>query len=126
MMLLPGPGRKSAASALLRVAAGLVDERLEEREVLALLRVPEDAEGKAAGGILERLHRPVLRPRRCHEPLADPAVALVVVALDRGALPEEPGEARALLELDVVVGEDARRVLVLVVADELRQMLDEV
>ena len=47
-------------------------------------------------------------------------------ALHRRVVAEDLGEPRSLLERDVVVGERARRVLVLVVADHVGQMLDEV
>ena len=53
-------------------------------------------------------------------------VALVVMRLDRRALAEELAELRRRLDAHVVVGEDARRVLVPLVADDLGQVLDEV
>ena len=49
-----------------------------------------------------------------------------MMRLDRGALTEQRAEPRSLLDLDLVVGEDARRLLVLLVADDLGQVLDEV
>src|SRR5688572_12986992 len=88
--------------------------------------MPEHAEREAAGRVFDRLDRPVLRPGSFGEPLAEAAVALMVVALDRRALAEQPLEAAAGLERDLVVAEDAGRVLVLLVADDLGEMLDDV
>ena len=130
--------RPSRAGGAAAVAAGLglalrlpvrprlVDERAEEGRVLAFLRVPEHADGEALVRILDRLERPVVGPRRLDEPVADRPEALVVVRLDRGALAEQRAEPRPLLHVDLVIGEDARRVLVLLVADDVRQVLDEV
>ena len=50
------------------VPAGLLHERLEERQVLALLRMPEDADGEALRRILERLDRPVVGPPASRRP----------------------------------------------------------
>ena len=58
-------------------------------------------------------------------PLAQPAEALVVVRLD-GPVAQERRQSRALAHVDLVVGEDARRVLVLLVPHDLGQVLDEV
>jgi hypothetical protein len=49
-----------------------------------------------------------------------------MVALNRRAVAEEPLQPAARLEVDVVVAEHARSVLVLVVPDHLREMLHEV
>ena len=112
--------------ALLAVARGLLDERLEERGVLALLGVPEDAEREAPGRILERLDRAVVGAGGLAQALAEAAVALVVVALDRRVLAERRAAAVLREDVDVVVGEDARRLLVPLVADDLGEVLDEV
>ena len=79
------------------VLARLLDERLEQREVLALLRMPEHAEREPVRRVLERLDRPVLGPGRFAEPLAKPAEALVVRRLDRRAVAEDLAELRFAL-----------------------------
>src|SRR5581483_11055286 len=82
----------AAAAAALSLATRLGDERLEERAVLARLRVPEDADREAPLGILERLDRAVVRPRGRPQPVADPPQPLVVVRLDRRPLAEQLAE----------------------------------
>src|SRR5918996_1419479 len=119
-------GLRTASTSLLTVAAGLLDERPEEGKVLARLGMPENADGETAPGILERLDRAVLGARRFAQPVAEAPVALVVMALHRCAVAEDALDARAGNELDVVVGEDAGRVLVLLVPDHLGQVLDEI
>ena len=79
------------------VPAGLLDERLEEREVLALLRVPEHAEREAVRRVLQRLDRPVLGPGRFAQPLAKAAEALMMRGLDRRAVAEDLAELRFAL-----------------------------
>ncbi len=87
----PPISRASPSSAAVR--ARLVDERLEERRVLALLGVPEHADGESLRRILERLERAVFGPRRLDEPFADRPEPLMVVRLDRGPLAEQGAEA---------------------------------
>src|SRR5918999_5461500 len=108
---------------MLPVAPSLLDERLEEGGVLPHLRVPQDAERKAPGWILEPLDQPVLRPGDLPEARADAAEALMVVGLDWDTLAEQPAEPAVRRDPHVVVGELAGRVLVLVVSDDLRQVL---
>ena len=84
--------RRLALALRVAVGARLVDERAEERRVLALLRVPEHADGEPLAGILDRLERAVLGPGRLDEPVADAAEALVVVRLDRRPLAEQRAE----------------------------------
>src|SRR4051794_5354631 len=112
--------------ALGAVLAALFDEGLEQALVLADLGVPEDAQREAALRVLERLERAVVRPCRLAEAPAELPEALVVVRLDRRVVAEQRLEPRARLERHVVVGVLTRRVLVLVVADEVGKMLDEV
>ena len=88
--------------------------------------MPEHAERERPGRILDRFHRPVLGVGACHEPLPQAPEALVVVRLHGRVLPEQRAHARPGVDLDVVVGERAGRVLVLVVADQLGQVLLEV
>ena len=109
------------------VRARLGDERGEEPAVLAGLRMPEDADGEAplrsstASGVPSSA-RAVTR-----SPSPSCAEALMVVRLHRQRAPAEQRARGAIrLDLDLVVGEDARRVLVPLVADDLRQVLDEV
>src|SRR5437868_13294375 len=120
-----GPGwlRLRAAGA---VRARLGDELLVELLVFARLRMPEDAEGEAPRRILDRLDGAVLGDRGHAQPLSEAPEALVVVRLDRCALAEQLPEPASRLERDVVIREDTRRVLVLLVADDVREVLDEV
>src|SRR2546430_1163 len=84
------------------------------------LPTPEDAGGEPRGRIRERLDRPVVGVRRDAQALAEPAEALVVMRLYRRAVAaEQLTEAGAVVDLDVVVGPRARRVLVLLVADDV-------
>ena len=87
---------------------GFLDERLEESPVLALLRVPEDADDEALRRIFERLRRSVRRARRFAEAASELRVALMVVRLHVAAGAEDRGEAGRRQHGDVVVGEDAR------------------
>ena len=90
------------------------------------LRVPLDADDEAARRILERLERPVVGPRRLHEPVADAPDRLVVVRGHVRLLAHDRGKPRARLHLDGMVRELAGNLLVHVVADLLGQVLDEV
>src|SRR3954468_24434194 len=87
------PQPVSSSGAAVPVLAGLRDELLEEREVLALLGEPQDAEREPAPGFAERLDRPVLGPRDRRQPLPQPAEALVVVRLHGRSLAEGLVEA---------------------------------
>ena len=84
---LPPVGER--AESLLRarraVLASLLDERLEERGVLARLRVPLDADGEAQRRVLDGLERAVGGPRGLDEPVADPSERLVVMRRHLGA-----------------------------------------
>src|SRR5205823_3775057 len=119
-------GNGSELAALLPVASRLADERFEQLHVLAGLRMPEDAEREAPVGRLDCLDRTVLRLRGDTQTVADSPEPLVVMRLHGSVVPEEPGETRPWLERDVVVGERARRVLVLLVADDVGKVLHEV
>ena len=88
--------------------------------------MPENAEGEPPRRILDRLERSVLGPGRPGETLPQPAEALVVVALHRRAVAEDSLHSAAGFQLDVVIAEDARRVLVLLVTDDVRQVLNEI
>jgi hypothetical protein len=88
--------------------------------------VPEHAESEALVGILEPLHDAVVGPGDRPQPLADPADALVVVRLHRRVLTEQGAQAALLRDGDAVIREEARLVAVPLVADLLRQVLDEV
>src|SRR5215218_10061752 len=91
---------RSPASA---IYGGLLDEGREECVVLALLRMPEDAEREAVRRILDRLDRPVLGPGALAEPLPDPPEALVVRRLHRSPVAEDRPEARIGLDPHAVV-----------------------
>src|SRR5262249_38879867 len=107
--------------------AGFRDEGVEEALVLARLGMPQDADREALLGILEALERPVLRPGRLDEPVADAPDALMVARLDGGlAGADKPREPGALLDLDRMLGEDTLHLAVPAVAEGLRQVLDEV
>src|ERR671936_443450 len=118
--------KDNAGSAPLAVGAGRGHEPLEECCVLALLRVPEDAEREALRGVIDTLECAVVGPRRLAQALAEPAEALVVVRLHRRALADEGTQPAFRVDADSVVREDAERLAVLLVADDLRQVLDEV
>src|SRR5437016_5637710 len=132
--IAPGAALRGAAAnlrgtrcAMLGTVGGrLRDELLEELPVLASLRMPEDAEGEAPRRILDRLDGAVLGHRGHAQPLAEAPESLMVVRLDRRALAEQLPEPASRLERDVVVREDAGRVLVLLVADDVREVLHEV
>ena len=108
---------------LAAIAPRLLDERGEEARVLAFL----GARGRRprSASRLERLDGAVLRPRRLAQAVADPAEALVVMGLHRRPVAEDAGRVRLGFTV-VVVGEDAGGVLVVVVADDVRQVLDEI
>src|SRR6187551_717747 len=120
------PANASSGAAVLAVVPRFGDERLEEPQVLAGLGVPEDAEGEATRGVLEPLERAVFRVRRLAQALAEPAEPLVVVRLHRRVVAEQRRQPAFGDELHVVVGVRARGVLVLVVADDVGQVLDEI
>src|SRR6266496_4283797 len=104
----------------------LSHELLEQPPVVAGFGMPEDADREAAGRIFDRLDGAVVRPRRFRQAFAEPPEALVVMRFDRRALAEKRADAAGAFEPDVVVGERAGRVLVPLVADDVRQVLDEV
>src|SRR5262249_12822171 len=89
------------------VARRFGDEGFEELHVLSSLGVPEDAEGEAMGGILDRFDGAVFGMRRSAQSCAEPAEALVVVRLHRHGTPvaEQAGELRARVDDDVVIRE---------------------
>src|SRR3954453_18522585 len=88
--------------------------------------MPEDPECEASARILERFEGAVFRPRGLLQPITQAAIALVVMALDGCMVAEDLLDTGARLELDVVVGELTRSVFVLLVADDVREMLDEI
>src|SRR5580765_3097582 len=88
--------------------------------------MPQDAEREPTSGLLDRLDAPVLGMRGDAQALAEPAETLMVVRLHRLALPEQRPEPRTVLERHVVLRELSRRVLVPLVADDFRQVLDEI
>src|SRR2546421_1878715 len=88
--------------------------------------MPEHAGGDPPRRILDRLQRSVLGPGRLGEALPQPAEALMVVALHRRTVAEDSLHPAAGFQLDVVIAEGARRVLVLLVTDDVRQVLNEV
>src|SRR5436190_6116574 len=110
----------------LAVGPRLVDKRFEEPQILGFLRMPENAEREAPLGVFDRLERAVLGPRRFAETRTKPAEPLVVMRLHGRAFAEKVREARARLEVDVVVCELAGRVFVLLVSHDFRQVLDEI
>src|SRR5215211_9426165 len=119
-----GPPRSGALP--LAVGSRLVDEASEESEVLARLGMPEDADGEAPRRILERLDGAVVGAGRREETLAESVEPLMVVRLHGGPVAEERRDLRPGLDVDLVVGEHARRVLVVLVADLIRKVLEEI
>src|SRR4051812_33940085 len=88
--------------------------------------MPQDAEREPARWILDRLDYPVVGVSGGTQALAEPADPLMVMRLHRRVRPEQRGDSRPFLERHVVLAELARAVLVLLVADDLREVLDEV
>ena len=108
------------------ITRGFVNDGAEEREVLALLRMPEDADGEALAGVLERLDGAVIGPADFPEAVPDSSVPLVVVRFHGRVLSEQTADARFRIEAHAVVGELPRPVLVALVADLLRKVLHEI
>src|SRR5919197_2240232 len=117
---------KTRLTTLLPVGGRLLDKPPEEGFVLALLGVPEHAEREALRRVLDGLQRPVVRPGRLAQAAADAAEALVVVGLHRRAVADQRAEPARGIDPHAVRREDAGRLAVLLVADHLRQVLDEV
>ena len=99
----------------------------KSRGVLACFGVPEDADRepaamdpRRASSVPSSAHRDLAQAR------AEPTEALVVVRLDRRAIAEDRAEPAVALEANVVVGERPGRVLVLLVADDVGQVLNEI
>src|SRR4029079_6039435 len=90
------------------VVPRLANERLEQPQVLPGLRMPEHAEREAARGILKRLDRAVVGPRRLAQPVPEPAEALMVMRLHRRVLAQQPAELRLGIERHAVLCELAR------------------
>src|SRR5204863_5672527 len=92
-------------SPLLAIRTRFRDERLEELPVLAGFRMPEDAECKAACGVLDSFDRPVVRPGDLAEAFADPAEALMVRRLHGSTVAEHCTELRVVVDPNGVLGE---------------------
>src|SRR3954469_7465244 len=88
--------------------------------------MPEDTHREAAAGILDGLPRSVLGMRGNAKALPDPPNSLVMMRLHRCMVAEQRPEPRAGLNGHVMIRERAGRVLVLLVADDVRKMLHEV
>src|SRR5712691_11815839 len=108
------------------VLLGLSHELLEQPRVGAGFGVPEDTDREATGRIFDRLQGAVVGPGHLGQALAESPEALVMVRLDQGTLAEERADAAAALQPDAVIGKRARRVLVLLVADDVGQVLHEI
>ena len=108
------------------ISGGLVDERLEQLQILARLGMPQHAEREPPLGILDRLDRAVLGVRRGPQAAAEPAKRLVVMRLNGSMVAHDRAEPRSFFDHHIVVGEDAGRVLVPLVTDHLRQVLNQV
>src|SRR5262245_33482822 len=108
------------------VRGGFRYQRFEERKVIAGFGMPEDAESKAARGVLEGFHGAVGGAGGFPEALAEGGEALVVMRLHIVAVAEDRREARVGQNLDVVLREDARRLLMHVGADAVWDVLLEV
>ena len=108
------------------IGPSLGDELLEQAQIVAFLRVPEDSDGEAAGGVLDRLDRVVVGSRADAEALAEPAVALVVVRLDCRSVVDQRAERRVRQHLDAVLGEGAGNLAMALVTDPLGDVLLEV
>ena len=72
-------GRSCSRSPNLSVPGRFVDEGLEERNVLALFRMPENAESETPRRILDRLDRSVVGPCGLAESCAEPAERLMMM-----------------------------------------------
>src|SRR6266508_361809 len=108
------------------VLLGLPHELLKEPRIVAGFGMPEHTHREAARRIFDRLQSAVVGPGHLGQALTEPAEALVMVRLDRHTLAEKRADATAALQPDVVVGKRAGRVLVLLVADHVGQVLNEV
>src|SRR5207302_3824769 len=89
-------------------------------------RMPQDAHREAPARILDRLDRSVLGMRGDAKALSDPPDSLVMMRLHRSTVPEQRRKPRAVLHRHVVIRVRTRRVLVLLIADDIRQMLHEI
>ena len=106
--------------------AGVRDELLEEAQVVAVLGVPEHADGERVAAGFERLDRAVVGARHHLEAFAQPAVALVVVRGDLDRVADDRVQARAFVDRDGVLREHAGRLLVAFVSDEVGHVLLEI
>src|SRR5262249_37198338 len=95
------------AVAVVSAAGGFRYQRFEEREILALFGMPQDAEGEAARWVLQALHGAVGGMRRHVQAVADSAEALMVVRLHVVPVAEDLAELRPRIDRHVVVGEHA-------------------
>ena len=103
------------------------DQRRDDLRRLVLLRVPDDAEGEAAVGQLDRLDDLVVdRPAADLEPLPQPVHALVVVRHHQQAVgPGRPAGQRPARQPHLVGAEGAGDRAVAAVADRFGQVLVE-
>ena len=110
-----------------RYARASLDERLEERCVLALLGVPEHADAQIASTGSSSASSV---PSSAHADSTSPSPTVPNpwwwCDLTGARSPSSVPSAAAVLHLDLVVGEHPGRVLVLLVADDLGQVLDEI
>ena len=86
--------------------------------------MPEHAEHERAGRVLYRFYRLILRPAGHDQSFPDLPYTLVVVRLDRSPLrPGGPGGEGVGREQDLVVGEGAGGMAVVLVAEHLGEVL---
>src|SRR5271154_7482609 len=88
--------------------------------------MPEDSDREGLRRRPERLDGAVVRLCGHAQPVSEPAKTLMVVRLDRRRRAEHREEPLVLDDLDVVVCEDTGRLLVLLVADDVGEVLPEI
>ena len=79
---------------------GFCHQRFEEGEVFALFRVPEDAQGEAAGWIFEPFRGAVFGMRGYLQMFADAGERLMVMRLHVRSRTHDRGETRARRHFD--------------------------
>ena len=103
-----------------------LDESREQRRVVVGFGVPLHADEKRPGRVLDRLDRAVVGPGHGREAGAEAVDPLVMVGRHGPLVPaDELVERGWLFDADPVRGEGAGRRIVILVADDVGQVLDE-
>ncbi len=122
------PGGGAAAAALrqrARPAARLRDQGRQQPRVPVHLGVPLHAEREPPVGVLQRLHRAVVRTGGRDQARAEAVDGLVVVRRHLQGAGQQSADARARDGGDAVAPEHADDGVVVLVADPVRQVLDQ-